>query len=126
LNKTIIAYGLIGSVSALLDFLFFSLLVKVFGEANYLAAHIAGYLLGTSISFYLNKKYNFSVTDNIGRRFYHFFLVGLIGLATSMFLIHALVSFYSFAESDSKLAVIIIVVPLQYLVNKRLTFKSRD
>ena len=62
-----ILYGIIGSSSALLDFLIFTLLTEVFG-VYYLVANCISVTCGLTNSFILNRKYNFKVTDKTLKR----------------------------------------------------------
>ena len=56
--RHLILYGIIGSFTATLDFLVFTLLIRVL-DINYLVANCISVLVGITTSFYLNRNYNF-------------------------------------------------------------------
>lgn len=121
--RKLILYGIIGSFSAGIDFLVYFILTN-YVDINYLIANIFSVSIGIIISFILNRKYNFKVTDYVFRRFIIFISIGLGGLALSSLLLYVFIEYFAFEILISKLLSIIIVVLLQFLLNKFVTFKQ--
>ena len=121
--REIILYGIIGSLSASIDFLIYFLLTNNIG-LNYLFANTLSVSIGISVSFILNRKYNFKVTDYIFKRLIIFFSIGLSGLAVSSLLLYIFIGIFDIQVLISKLLSIAFVVMLQFLLNKFVTFKQ--
>lgn len=121
--RHLILYGLIGSSSALLDFLIFTLLTEVFG-VYYLIANCISVTCGLTNSFILNRKYNFKVTDKTLKRAIMFFAVGYCGLAINSTLLYVFINYVHLATPISKLCAMVIEVLIQFIVNSLVTFKK--
>ena len=120
--RNIILYGIIGGLSAGLDFLVYSLLCKSglhFQVANVISVHC-----GIFCSFILNRHYNFKIKDKTLLRFLSFYVIGLIGLALSASLLYVLVDVSSWNEIYAKLVTIVAVALVQFVLNKFITFKK--
>ena len=89
---------------------------------HYQAANAVGYTSGTLLSFSLNSRLNFRVTDKIALRLASFFSIALIGWLLSAGLLQLLVGHYGLGKVISKLATLLIVVLLQYNLNRRISF----
>jgi putative flippase GtrA len=63
-QKQFLLYCVIGASGVALDFGVYSLLLKA-GAFDYQAANAVGYASGTLLSFILNARFNFRVTDKI-------------------------------------------------------------
>ena len=123
--RHLILYGIIGSFTASLDFLVFTLLTRVL-DINYLVANCISVLVGITTSFYLNRNYNFKVNDKTAQRFSIFLAVGLTGLVMSNCILWVGIDKMHFNESLTKLASIVLVVFFQFLFNKFITFRVKD
>ena len=123
--RHLILYGIIGSFTASLDFLIFTLLTRVL-DINYLVANCISVLVGITTSFYLNRNYNFKVNDKTAQRFSIFLAVGLTGLLMSNLILWVGVEKMHLNESITKLASIVLVVFFQFLFNKFITFRVKD
>lgn len=123
--RHLILYGLIGSSSALLDFLIFTLLTEVFG-VYYLVANCISVTCGLTNSFILNRKYNFKVTDKTLKRAIMFFAVGYCGLAINSTLLYLFINYAHFAKPTAKLCAMAIEVLLQFAVNSLVTFRKTN
>src|SRR5215475_279514 len=95
LNKQFILYCVIGFSGTLLDFSVYSLLLKS-GMQNYQAANAISYASGTTLSFILNARFNFRVSDKIAQRMFFFFCVAFLGWLTSAGVLHVLIDHYHF------------------------------
>jgi putative flippase GtrA len=122
-NRSLLLYGAIGCVSAGLDFVVYFFLVN-FLHVHYLYANILSIIIGITTSFLLNRRYNFKVLDKFKRRFVMFLFVGLSGLFLSSLILYVCVHQLQLDNLLSKLLSIILVVFLQFLTNKNVTFKN--
>ena len=120
--RHLILYGIIGSCSAGLDFIIYTLLVQEIGM-QYLAANCISVLVGISVSFMLNRSYNFKVKDHAARRFATFLTIGLLGLVMSNVILYLCIDIWGMHKIVAKLLSIVIVVGMQFLLNKFVTFK---
>ena len=120
--RQIILYGLIGALSASIDFGIFTIL-HFLGLA-YLLANAIGVHIGIFCSFLLNRQFNFKVKDKTERRFLFFYSIGLIGLLLSSVLLKLLIEYFDWNEIYAKLLSIIVVAVVQFLLNKYITFKK--
>ncbi len=123
--RDLILYGIIGCLSSGLDFVAYTLLVKVC-DWHYIVANCVSVLIGITTSFTLNRKYNFKVTDNTMRRFAIFLTVGLSGMALSNVILWLCIDVLSLGEILSKLLSIVLVVFFQFLLNKYITFRQTE
>lgn len=122
--RNLILYGLIGGLSSSVDFIVYTALVKYVME-NYLIANSLSVTVGILISFTLNRKYNFKVTDKTAKRFLMFFAVGFSGMIVSNVLLYLFIDVMQLNEILSKLLSIVVVVICQFIVNKYITFKTK-
>ena len=120
--RDLILYGIIGSCSSGLDFLLYTLFVTVFGW-HYILSNCISVLGGIITSFTLNRNYNFKVKDKTKRRFSIFLTVGLCGMLLSSLILWVCISQLSMNKILSKLLSIVLVVVVQLLINKYVTFK---
>jgi len=121
--RNLILYGIIGTLSAGIDFLVFYTLTTVWGFF-YLTANIFSVSIGITISFILNRNYNFKVKDNISKRFVLFISVGLSGLLLSSVLLYIFIDIFTLNKIISKILSIFLVVLMQFLLNTYITFKK--
>ncbi|MFV0468544.1 MAG: GtrA family protein, partial [Dysgonomonas sp.] len=110
--QTLIKYGIIGAISAGLDFVIYSFLTSHF-VINYQIANVISVHCGIICSFLLNREYNFKVKDKLAKRFLSFYSVGLLGLGLSALLLHLQIDIFDLNKIASKLVTIIIVALLQ-------------
>ena len=122
-KKQLLLYCVIGARGVALDFGIYSLLVKT-RLLDYQAANAAGYASGTLLSFLLNAKFNFRVTDKIALRLLSFFSIAFLGWLASAGLLHLLIGRYGCDKYLAKFATLIVVVLLQYNLNRRLSFRT--
>lgn len=122
-NRNLILYGVIGGFCALLDFGIYSALCfcMPFLVANIISTHC-----GIFCSFCLNRKYNFKVEDKTFRRFLIFYAIGLLGLAVSEILLDLMVNRFGVEKLIAKLVTIVVVALLQFVLNKFITFKTKQ
>ena len=119
--RNLVLYGIIGCCTAALDFLVFTGLTR-FTAIHYIIANVISCCCGITASFLLNRKYNFKVTDHTVRRMAIFFCVGIFGMFLSSVILHFCVDDLHWNELVSKLASIVIVVVIQFFLNKHISF----
>lgn len=124
-KKQFLLYCLIGASGALLDFGIYSLLVKI-NLLDYQAANATGYASGTMLSFILNAKFNFRITNKIALRAASFFSVAFLGWLMSAALLELLIGNFNFDKYLSKLATLAVVVLLQYNLNRLISFRKAN
>ena len=122
-HKQFLLYCVIGFSGVTLDFCIYSLLIKN-AWLDYQAANAAGYASGTLLSFILNAKFNFRVTDKIALRMVSFFGVALLGYLASAALLHLLIGRLGFDKYLAKAGTLAVVVVLQYNLNRLLSFRK--
>lgn len=122
--RNLILYGIIGCFTASLDFVVFTLLSKYTG-IYYIIANCISVLVGITTSFILNRSLNFKVKDKTGKRFAIFLSVGLFGLLLSNMILYVGVDYLHLDELLVKLASIVFVVLIQYILNKFITFRVK-
>jgi putative flippase GtrA len=121
--RYLILYGIIGTFCAGIDFFIFYTLTTIF-EVFYLVSNIISVSVGITISFILNRKYNFKVKDKRIKRFIIFILVGSGGLLLSSALLYFFVDILTLEKVVSKILSIVFIVLIQFLLNKLITFKK--
>jgi len=121
--RNLILYGIIGLFSAGIDFIIYYTMTSIL-DVFYLIANIFSISIGISISFVLNKKFNFKVNDNVLKRFLIFITVGFGGLLISSALLYYFIDILDLDKILSKLLSIAFVVLIQFFVNKFITFKK--
>jgi putative flippase GtrA len=121
--RYLILYGIIGGISAGFDFVVFYLLTTHL-NVFYIAANVISVSLGITISFNLNRSFNFKVKDQYYLRYIIFFLVGFSGLVISSLLLYYFINVAGFGQLLSKLLSIVFVVMIQFLINRFVTFKK--
>lgn len=115
-------YGIIGLTSAGIDTLVFHLLTKKTGMYS-LFANMISVPIGICISFTLNLFINFKTKDHIFKRFVSFFAIGMFGLVLSEAIL-ALGEHQSWNILLTKIASVVIVAIVQYILNKFISFRK--
>ncbi len=116
-------YCLIGGCGTAVTCLSYALLVRFTGMP-YQAANAIGYAAGTAISFLLNARFNFQVSDKMGLRLAVFFSIAFAGWLVSAALLYLLIGQGGLNAYYAYLIVIIAVVLLQYNLNRLISFKK--
>jgi putative flippase GtrA len=122
-NKNLVLYGIIGLISASLDFSLFRALITYF-NVDSLVANIYSVIFGISCSFFLNRNFNFKIKDKMPNRIFSFFLVGLLGLVFGTLMLSILIKYCLIDILILKFLSTISVAFLQFNLNKYITFKN--
>ena len=116
-------YLLIGGSAAAVDLLVFVVLFNLF-EFSAVASNVLSVSLATVESFTLNACYNFKRKDRVLFRFSSFVFVSFLGLALGSYLIYLLHDVLGINGNLAKIAIMPLVVVVQFLWNKRITFRK--
>lgn len=118
-----VLYGIIGTICAGFDYVV-SVLLHDYLSVNGFLANTIGIHCGIILSFFLNSRYNFKITDKTVQRFLVFYSVGLFGLALSTLILFCGEQL-NFTWRNVKLFSIVFVAIAQFLINKYVTFKKQ-
>lgn len=122
-RSNIVLYGLIGGFCASLDFVVYSVLVLLAGM-NIRVANVISILVGIAMSFFLNARFNFKISDNMARRFMTFLAVGLAGLILSDQLIKVFSLYFNIGPILAKIYTLVFVFIFQFTLNKYISFTA--
>lgn len=122
-NRQFLLYCVIGLSGTLLHSCVYFLLLKT-RLFEYQAANVIGYASGTMLSFILNARFNFRVSDKIARRLVCFFGVALVGLSISAGLLHLLVGNFGFNRYLAIFPTLVVVMLVQYNLNRWFSFRK--
>ncbi len=120
-----IFYSVIGVSGVALDYALYALLLKKFGW-HYLTANVLSTSIGITNNFVWNALLNFKVRDRFLIRFLTFYSIGILGLVVTMALLWAQVEWFAIHPLVAKFTTIIIVLLLQYNLNRRLSFRKSN
>ena len=118
----LLLYCICGGIGVTTDYLIYYTALT-FG-LWYQVANLLGYLSGTFISFFLNRKFTFGVRDKLAYRLAIFLGVAAIGFAASSLLLWLLVDILSADAKISKLLTLPAVLIIQFSLNRRITFNE--
>jgi len=122
-SRQFVRYCLSGGTGASFDFLTYSALVT-WSDLHFQVANAIGYASGTVLSFVLNARFTFQVRHYLAPRFLSFCAVALLGWATSAGLLDLGVDRLGFDKYLTKAATIVVVVLIQYNLNRLISFRS--
>ncbi|MGF9693077.1 GtrA family protein [Rhizobium sp. 0TCS1.26] len=117
-----ILYCLCGGIGVSTDYLVYYLSIQA--GLWYQTANVLGYLCGTIISFCLNRIITFNARDKIAQRFAIFLTVAAVGFSASFVMLWILVDHMGVDEKVAKLLTLPVVVIIQFMLNRRITFGS--
>jgi putative flippase GtrA len=121
--KQFFLYCLCGGIGVSTDYLIFYYVLN-FG-LWYQGANLLGYLAGTLVSFFLNRKITFGAQDKVVRRLTFFLGVAAIGFSASAVLLWLMVDVISLDPKIAKLLTLPVVVILQFSLNRRISFNEQ-
>lgn len=90
----------------------------------YQLANVLGYLAGTLVSFFLNRKITFGVKNKLTQRLAIFLGVAALGFSASALMLWVMVDVISVDAKLAKLITLPMVVVIQFSLNRRITFKE--
>jgi len=120
--KKFILYCIFGGLGVVTDLIVYYICVEA--AIWYQVANVLGYLSGTIVSFILNRKFTFKVSDQVILRLIKFLGVAIVGYIVSALMLLILIDFWSLDSKISKIITLPIVVLIQFTLNRVLTFKN--
>ena len=123
-RRQFVIYALIGLIGVSIDLLSFGIFTESLGW-HYQLANAISTSLGILTNFFLNLRFNFKVQDRLWVRFVSFYAVGLTGLAATALLLAVFVGWLRLPSLPVKGGTLVVVVLLQYNLNRWLTFRQR-
>lgn len=121
----LLTYWCFGVITATIDVVIFTSLVEIVG-VYYIIANCISVSIGICVSFMLNSKYNFKVSDNKTRRFAIFFMVGLTGILLSNVILYCMIEALGFFYFIGKTTSLVSVSLCKFTFNKFVTFKTKQ
>lgn len=121
--RNLVLYGIIGVFCTLIDYSIFYWFTNMF-MLTYIFANIISVTSGLTLSFILNRTYNFKVKDQVFKRFIIFYSTGMLGLLISTGILIILIDMMEIQQEMAKVLSIVVVVMMQYLFNRFVTFKE--
>lgn len=116
--KNLVIYILIGGFAFIIDYTVFILTFEYFGINEYIANLIA-MNVGAIFSFSFNAFLNFKKTDKLLKRFFSYYIVIIIGMGISTFIL----SLWGKENIQiGKIVAMVIVSCFQFIFNKIFTF----
>jgi putative flippase GtrA len=115
-----IGYTAIGAGAFLADYSVFLVVFSVSG--NPYISNVLGICTGMTVSFSLNRKYNFRKTDSLGPRAARFVTVATLGVAASTLIIMLLIG-QNLDARIAKVIAMLFVFVMQFLLNAFWTFR---
>lgn len=125
--RQLVSYALFGCVCSGVDMLVFLALTSL-GGVGPLVANVASVAAGLTLSFILNRRHTFHVTDSPVRRYAVFICVGLCGMLVQELVIAALTAHAAAPLSTppvAKLAALVTAGLMQFALNRSVTFRRR-
>lgn len=121
-NINLVKYGIIGIIGLGVEFTVFYAGLRIIG-LHYLIANVFSVILATTHNFLLNAFFNFKATDKLTKRYIKYFSFAILGLLLSTVILYVLVDIFLLNELISKAVVLSFVVSVQYIMNKKYTFR---
>jgi putative flippase GtrA len=123
-HQYLVKYVVIGVTGATIDFLIFIFLTRSV-KFNYQIANVFSVSFGITNNFILNYFFNFKVRGDFMKRLISFYSIGLFGLLLNGILLFVAVNFFYAPQTIAKLFALVVVVSIQFLLNKKITFKYK-
>jgi putative flippase GtrA len=117
-------YLMIGLTAMAIDLLVFYLLNKSLNIFP-IVANTVSVSVATIFGFFANQKYNFQISDNLIKRFFSYASVSVFGLILGNVLIYLMNSVWGYDSFLAKVISLPIVVGLQYLINRFVSFNEK-
>lgn len=121
LFRQLVSYGIIGIMCSGVDTVLFALFTYVL-HGNDLVSNFISVSIGITMSFFLNRRFTFKVSDHAARRYAMFFAVGMCGLALSEGML-VLAASIGMEAIVMKVISIFVVAAFQFVLNKLVSFR---
>lgn len=124
-----ILFGLVGVSNTLISYLIYVLFVSM--NVHFLIANGIGFIVSVLNSFYWNNRYVF--INKTGKKrsglvtlFKTFIAYGFTGILLNSLLLIVLVEKVQVSKYGAPLIVLLVTIPLNFIINKRWSFKVND
>ena len=117
-----VRYVMFGTTSVLFGWLMLILFVKFTSMNNYVAYYVSGHF-GIGLSFILNYRFNFQLTNHFWWRFFQKYMVALSGIVVGHFFVLSVISFFDNNLILTSFFSYFIVFIYQYILNKKFTYR---
>lgn len=130
-NKEIINYLIFGILTTIINLItYYILLLTILNPNNPIelqSANIIAWITSVTFSYITNKKYVFNTTNTkILKEIFKFYTSRLTTLFIEIILMHILVTILKLNDKIIKLLISIIIILLNYILNKLLVFKKEN
>lgn len=123
--RQFVLYAICGGAGVMVDLTCYAVLLHQ-EITGYQGANLAGYFMGTMISFALNRHFTFQAYDKPVRRLGLFLGVAFTGYLVSSVLLWLQIGQLGFHPIAAKLATLFVVLVLQFSINRAVTFRTRN
>ena len=120
--RQFVLYAICGGMGISVDLTCYSILV--FSGVEYQLANAIGYAAGTLLSFFLNRHFTFKTYDRTARRLALFFSAAGVGYLISSAMLWMFVELMKIHPIPSKLMTLAMVLAVQFLINRAITFRA--
>jgi putative flippase GtrA len=124
-----IKFGIVGLSNTALSYVVFTILVLL--GTHYLIANAISFAAGVSNAFYWSNKYVFKKGVNEKRGLLQsllktFMAYGFTGLILNSLMLYLFVEKYNISSLIAQALCLLITVPLNYILNKYWSFKTKE
>ncbi|MBU4536863.1 GtrA family protein [Patescibacteria group bacterium] len=121
--KQFIVYALVAFIPTIIDFVILYLLTELVG-LYYVYSFIIAFFIGLLVSYISHKTLTFkNSSDKYASQFSVFCFFGIIAMGVNLGIVFLLVELFAIWYVIAKIIAIIIVLGLNFLVHKNITFK---
>lgn len=118
-----VKFGVVGLSGTIIDF-FFTWFCKEKLKWNKFLSNSIGFTLAASSNYFLNRIWTFESSDpDVGREYFSFFLVSLIGLGLNNLILYLLNEKFKMNFYMAKVFAIALVVIWNFMANYLFTFR---
>lgn len=122
LAREMVLYLIIGGGAVIIELIIFTLIFNL-SNVNAVPSNVIANVVSTTYSFILNSRYNFRKTDQVAKRMTTFFIISAIGFIAGTIIIYVMTDLMGINGNISKLVSLPVVVSIQFVLNKFITFK---
>jgi len=124
-HRTLILYFFIGASASLIDLVGFFVFHSALGVISPLATTYS-VVIATVYAFLLNAHFNFKQTDRLWLRLLSYSFVSGVGLVLSTLMLFVFNVKMGFDGNIIKILSLPVVFVVQYILNKKVTFQSKN
>jgi len=120
-----VRFSISGGIATLVDMGLLYVLVEKF-QVWYLAAAVPSFLVGSFVHFLICNLWVFAgeTGEKLGKRYLKFTSIHIFSMLINLAVLYALVEYGGFYYLGAKLAAVLAGVVINFLLNKKFTFKN--